>query len=299
MGERNQGNPNQSRFDQEASRVGVRRAEEDIPKQAAKSRFSDEPGNVTFYNPAATYQLGIPQRPSIQHDNGFLTLGSRAATAADHVKLAYWRAKLEGAEALRPDLVDALAAYRHFLTGKGATREFSYERYVANDQSGQTTLKNAILDIQAGAISLFNANKKLPLFMLTGSAIGCGSSALFPYPATENWQKAIGGHSIWLSGNVEVENATSAKPKFTLSMTLHAEDRYNFNPGQNDIVTGVPDSDNGIFEMTGLAHQYDNTSTLKRVLVWIGSDLGLLSANKTQVSRERQPTDNRRLRNRI
>lgn len=48
--------------------------------------------------------------------------------------------------------------------------------------------------------------------------------------------------------------------------------------GDSDIATGIPDSDNGRFEITGLGHQYDNLSTLRRVLTWTGSRLGVHSA---------------------
>lgn len=177
MTDRNEGNPNQRLTDREASRVGRERNAEDIPKQASKSRFANEPGNVTTYSPSATYQTGIPLRPKIVHDNGFLSLGRRSPTAQDYLKLAKWKAMLEGGEALRSDLVDALAAYRHFLTGNGAQRDFSYERYVANDQSGKTTLRNSILDIQTAVIDFYNSNKNMKTFMLTGSAISCGSSS--------------------------------------------------------------------------------------------------------------------------
>jgi hypothetical protein len=34
-------------------------------------------------------------------------------------------------------------------------------------------------------------------------------------------------------------------------MTLHAEDPCNFNVGDDDTATGIPDSDNGRFEVTG------------------------------------------------
>jgi len=299
MTDRNEGNSNQRPTDREASRLGRERTAEDIPKQASKSRFKTEPGNVTSYTPSAVYQTGIPQRPKIVHDNGFLSLGSRSPTPSDYLKLAKWKAMLEGGEALRSDLVDALAAYRHFLTANGAQRDFSYDRYVASDQSGKITLKNAILDIQTGVIDFYNKNKNVKTFMLTGSAISCGSSANFPYPATENWQKAIGGHSIWLNGTVTIQGGASVKPRFELVMTLNAEDRYNFNPGQQDIVTGIPDSDNGIFEMTGLAHQYDQFSRIKRVLVWFGTDLGVVSSAAQKNGRDRQPSENRRIRNRV
>ena len=281
----------QTRVDhREAQRVGRNRSEEDFSPQAVTNELRT----------VAVYQLGPPQRPPITFDNGHLVLGRRSATAGDYVALAKWKAKLEVAEALRPDLTDALAAYRYFLEGGGVPRTFSYERYVMNDNSGRVTLANAIASIQWGAIELYkkygNAN-----FSLTGSQIGCGSGHLFPYPETENWQKAIGGHMIWLSGNVTVTNASSSSgPHFSLEMTLHAEDRYNFNPGQADIATGIPDSDNGRFEVTGLGNQFDNTATLTRHVEWdglLGSSAGAVSSNNTD--RQRQSGDNRRARNRI
>ena len=94
-------------------------------------------------------------------------------------------------------------------------------------------------------------------------------------------------------------------PKFKLIMTLHAEDRYNFDPGKADIATAIPDSANGVFEITGLGHQYDHFSTLVRVLIWDGTSLGVISStgtlfsSKLKVNRDRQPQDNRRLRNKI
>ncbi len=103
---------------------------------------------------------------------------------------------------------------------------------------------------------------------MTGSQIAVGNSDKFPYPTTENWQKAIGGHQIWMSATVSVKPGDS--PSFSMRMTLHAEDRYNFNPGAEDIATGTPDAANGRFELTGLAHQYMNYATLERDVTWTG-----------------------------
>lgn len=301
MTDRNVGNPNARAYEREEGRIGRERTPADIPKQTSKTRFTDEPGNVGSHTPAATYSAGVAQRPkSIKHDDGFLSLGKRAPKPEDYAKLAKWKLMLEGGEALRPDLVDALAAYRHFLQGNGQSRIFSYDRYVMNDEAGKITLHNAILDIQQGAIEYWKNNGKPNSYMITGTEIQCSAGSVeFPYPHTENWQKAIGAHVIWISGTVTVTMPATAIPRFKLIMTLHAEDRYNFNPGQADIVTGIPDSDNGIFEMTGLGHQYDHFSTLVRVITWEGTSLGVISASGTKISRDRQPQDNRRLRNRI
>lgn len=262
----------------------------------------------------AQYSIGPPKRPNIHHDNGFLDFfPHREPGIADYKEYAKWIGILEAGEAgqgvpMVPhnDIPDGLAAYRHFLFGKGADRVYSYERYVANDPSGSLTLSNAIRDVQQGAELLYtqNFNGQTQLhFQMTGSAIAVGSNKqwyvhLFPYPRTENWQKAIGAHVIWTSAEVDVEIQNST-PQFTMLMTLHTEDRFNFNPGAKDINTGIPDSANGIFEVTGLAHQYMNYSTLQRTVKWTGWITGYLFSSRSDTGRDRQPSDNRRIRNRL
>jgi hypothetical protein len=259
----------------------------------------------------AFYFVGSPRRPEIRHDNGFLgRFKPRSPTWADRRHYAQWRGRLELAEGIqgvpgapKNDIPDALAAYRHFLTGHGAPRTFSYERYVENDPSGRTTLKSAILEAMGAAWDLYynQAPSGNGRFSFTGSAIACGSTnAGFPYPATENWQKAIGAHSIWISGDVELrQDDTMKAPHFTLTLVIHAEDRYNFNPGAADIATGTPDDENGVFEITGLAKQYMNTATLTRRVALEGAPETAFKVSMTPWLRQRQPRDNRRLRNRL
>ena len=223
---------------------------------------------------------------------------------ADRVALARWVAQLELGEAAEGtpfsrDLPDALAAYRHFLQGNGQPRHFSYERYVQADRSGAVTLENMIADAQQGAEGLYKASSKASFQMTSTAVTTGGTSTTLPYPATENWQKAIGGHNLWISANVQVSAAADGALWFNMEMTLHAEDRYNFNPGQRDIATGIPDSDNGRFEITGLAHQYMHYATLKRTVRWRSGQIagGVTSGQPTD--RQRKPDDNRRARNRV
>jgi len=260
----------------------------------------------------ALYFFGSPRRPEIRHDNGFLgQFPARQPTAGDRRNYRMWRGRLELAEAVqgvpgapKNNIPDALAAYRHFLTGRGAARTFSYERYVANDASGRITLQSAILEAMGAAYELHGS--AVPpaggSFSFTGSAIPCGASNTgpFPYPATENWQKAIGAHSIWISGDVAVKpDKQSSAPNFTLTLVIHAEDRYNFNPGAADIATGIPDDENGVFEITGLAKQYMNTATLTRRVTWSGAPATSFKVSMQPWLRQRQPGDNRRARNRL
>ncbi|MBI5542774.1 MAG: hypothetical protein HY901_02720 [Deltaproteobacteria bacterium] len=246
----------------------------------------------------AQYQVGPPQRPPIRHDNGFLQkfgdpndpnpVEPMSPSNEGLKKLDEWERKLLCAKVLRSDLKDGLEAYDHFLHGKGEDHTFSYEQFVRGDFSGTTILANATKDIQRGAEAYYrqliakdpSLAAKALTFQLTGSPITVGSSPQFPYPATENWQKAIGGHPIWLSGTVTVQPPKAGgKAEMAMQMTLHAEDRYNFNPGANDLVTSAPDSDNGYFEATGLAHQFTNYSTLQRDVRWTQGEVQSASSS--------------------
>lgn len=273
--------------------------------------------------PIANYTIGPPTRPSIQHDNGHLSISAtdsrfdpskyRNPTAADYKLRAKWLAKLEGGEAVQGiplfphnDLPDALPAYRHFLSGSGKDRTFSYERYVASDDSGKKSLASAILDAQQGAAFIYTTaynGQSSVHFQMTGTAISAGNHktkfySMFPYPATENWQKAIGAHVLWISADVDVVVQNNIS-QYSMIMTLHAEDRFNFNPGAQDIVTGIPDEENGIFEVTGLAKQYMNYGTLQRSVTWSGAISDQTSSKRSDSGRDRKPSDNIRVRNRL
>lgn len=246
------------------------------------------------------YRVGPPTRPNIKHDNGFLGLyPRREPTASDHAALAYWIGKLELAEAGKPDLADATAAYRHFLFGKGKDRNFSYERYVKNDKNGAIALARILNDLKFHA-EMISVNREE--FELTSDPYFMkNSTSEYPGPDTENWQKAIGAHVGWVSAKLVVTTDASGKDHFEAHVILHIEDRYNFNPGQSDIATGIPDSANGRFEITGLAHQYMNFSTLSRTMNWVEGDYidAKISSHDSTRDQTRRPSDNRRLRNRI
>lgn len=249
------------------------------------------------------FRLGLPTRPPIHHDNGFLDrYSSRAPTYKDYLKYSEWVAKYDAAVAVQGlpglphnDLPDALPAYYHFLHGNGADRWFDYERYIAFDRSGTITLQSALEDGVVVAERIYQTINSTPSFMktitpgimdpttviynstditfeMTSNAVGAGGKdPRYPYPSTENWQKAIGAHFLWASAEVVVV-PRGFSARFDMGLTIHVEDRYNFNPGNVDIATGTPDEANGIFEITGLARQYMNYATVSRRLQW---DLGL------------------------
>lgn len=264
---------------------------------------------VKLSDVSGPYRLGPPSRPAIRHDNGFLDKFSpRPATAADRMQLAKWITMLEASEALcsggtakwvspcsGEDLSDANAAYRHFLFGDGADRTLNYERYLGDDASGKMVVPNVIREFQRHAEVIGKDRSK---YSVTSDAFTVGNGGIAPYPATVNWQKAIGAHFIWVSGVLTVSANAEGIISYAANVTIHMEDRYNFNPGQQDIATGIPDAANGTFEITGLAKQYTNYATVQRQITWReGSWMGSSSAG-APTDRQRKPQDNRRLRNR-
>ena len=225
------------------------------------------------------------ERPVIRHDHGFLDDGNnnldtgkmRAATWEDFKLLAFWTAKLNGAELLRPDLRDGTAAYRHFLDKSGTDHIVPYESFLSDDPSGKTVLKSVIEDTVASTIAIHDAKLGVPpptiartdKFEIVSAAIPVGGrDSRYPYPKTENWQKAIGAHFIWVNAEVEVVIDPVAKRRaFEVKMTVHMEDMYNFNPGgAKDIATGTPDEENGRFEVTGLGVEFLSKAQFNRTI---------------------------------
>lgn len=266
-----------------------------------------EPFQTSGSGTETTYTVGDPTRPDIQHDNGFLqnpddpndpnpiptvepSQSDRDFYESELSKVT-WAQRGDNFnipfvddptdEARR--LEDGIEAYRHFLEGNGADRTFSYEEFVEEDESGQTVLNNAIADTQRGAEALYNLMVaedpslagQIVTFDVTSGVITVGSGEEYPYPDSENWQKAIGGHSIWNSATVTVTpSEDGGEPQFSMDYTLHAEDRYNFNPNQEDIATGQPDAIRGEqLEKTGLAEQYMQYATLEREVTWTQGDI--------------------------
>lgn len=274
---------------------------------AEQKQVHTAPARMT--DTSGRYRIGPPTRPSIKHDNGFLdTFPRRAPTASDRLQFAKWVSMLEGSEALcsgptknfipscsGEDLADANAAYRHFLFGEGEDRTINYERYLKDDASGREVIPNLLRDFKQHVEIIGNDRIK---FSVTSSAYSVGNTGIAPYPATANWQKAIGAHTLWVSADVSVAANAKAEIIYTAEITIHMEDRYNFNPGNVDIATGVPDSANGIFEVTGLAHQYTNYATVRRQVSWREGDWSAANTKGAPTSRQRKPQNNRRIRNR-
>ncbi len=227
---------------------------------------TDHSVQVRMVTESGRYRLGEAVRPPIKHDNGHLDkYALREATAQDRAALAGWIVGLEGSEALRPHLLDAHAAYRHFLYGKGQDRLVDYEKYLKTDPAGERLIALLMEDFVHHAEAI---GENRTVFSVTSTAFGVGPGKFAPHPVTENWTKALGQHVFWVSASVIAE-VSGEDIRMRADITIHAEDRYNFNPGAKDIATGIPDSANGRFELCGLAHQYMNFGRATRSVSWL------------------------------
>lgn len=204
--------------------------------------------------------------PTISHDNGFAGFPKESPTPKDVADYLYWKAKAYLARILRPSLDDGVEAYLHYLDATGTDKNFSLQEFFDEDASGVTMRDNAIAAIKLASENLLpyagerDISMSSPFFVTDGSV-------KYPYPVTENWQKAIGAFPFYMTGVVTAANV-AGKLQYTLNLTIHAEDRYNFNPTQKDIATGTPDDVNGRFEVVGIAKQYMHYSTFTTTITW-------------------------------
>lgn len=91
-----------------------------------------------------------------------------------------------------------------------------------------------------------------------------GTASRAIYPVTKNWIRALGGHRLWSKGDVVYDQAAC---KLTADVTIEIEDFYNFNKGQKDIFSGLPDDENGRFEVFGWAKSFYSRGSISRTVV--------------------------------
>lgn len=206
--------------------------------------------------PTDGYTVGPPKKPAISWDEDF-KYNSKSANFGDHVSAAKWKAKLNGAELLRPDLYDATRAYRHYWGNTGKPLEVNYERAYRQDANVRANIDGEVART-AAAVDQMARSAGNGSFQVTGPARVSAN-----YPSTENWQKTIGGYQQWSSANVTVNGN-----QVTMSVTVHAEDHYNFNRGQSDIASGASDNDNGRFTELGWARPFDTHGQVTRTITW-------------------------------
>ncbi len=137
-----------------------------------------------------------------------------------------YRVLLNGADFVG-HIPEACVAYRHYRSGSGEPLTINYERFYMQDAAGHAAIDYQVLRAQSMAQWLRKELGKNS-FSMTGSE--------FPVVvSTQNWQKTLGSHVVWGSADVAFDPSTSM---YKMTLTLHAEDYYNFNKGEHDIATG-------------------------------------------------------------
>ncbi|MCB9196597.1 MAG: hypothetical protein H6598_10270 [Flavobacteriales bacterium] len=214
------------------------------------------------------FKVGKPTKPAMSFDNGHLDyFSAREPSKEDLEAYQNWIGKLQISKYFRESwMEEAHAQYSHYLKGGGATVNLNMDSYYQNDISGDQTVRSVNAMVRQATHELIGDKTYLEL---TSEAFTAGDGdPRFPYPATENWQKAIGGHKFWISAEVRSREGEDGIMHYFATVTIHTEDMYNFDPGKQDIATGIPDEENGVFQITGLAHQFKTISTYTYNISW-------------------------------
>lgn len=210
----------------------------------------DDPNAPTSSN---GYQIGPPRTPDIEWDEDY-EYASQSPTAGDRWEYAKWRLKGEAAQFV---MDDGAAMYLHYMNNSGEDVDYDLAEGYGEDTGIANSVNQQIAQTAQGVDELVLSTGQTQ-FQVTGPA-----SPSAQYPTTENWQKAIGAHQQWSSANVTVEDGI-----VTMEVTVHAEDRYNFNRGQADIASGTPDDVNGRFTEVGLAQPFNSHGTMTQTISW-------------------------------
>ncbi|WP_225726560.1 MULTISPECIES: hypothetical protein [unclassified Nocardia] len=207
------------------------------------------------------YHIGDPAEPSIPHDDTFI-YNSKESDIGDLASAAEWKTKLLGAEAIRPDLDDATRLYRHYWDNNGEPMEFDYSKAYKDDPNIHHAVDYEVSKAAAAADQMVRAGQTN--FKMTGKPLTVGGAdPNLPYPATEDWQKAVGGYQQWSHSNVRVEGN-----RVVMDVTVEAKDYYNFDKGKADVATGTNDSENGRFTEIGWAKPFDTHGRMTQTVSW-------------------------------
>lgn len=207
-------------------------------------------------------QVHFSKAPNFNYDSGFSKFPKQKPTAADRANFTIWTAKATVARSILPN---GVAAYMHYLGNTGKDFTFNFSKYLNEDKSGKTLLSNIT------SIAKNNSEKVLTKpgnISYYSQGFSAGNSAEFPYPESEDWQKAIGAFNFYYKADLSAKSVKGGL-KYTLNLTIYAEDKYNFNPGQKDIETGTPDDVNGRFEVVGWAKEFMQRGAAKtKTIEW-------------------------------
>ncbi|NLB69874.1 MAG: RHS repeat-associated core domain-containing protein [Lentisphaerae bacterium] len=200
--------------------------------------------------------IGILIEPTVEFDSDHNLPFPDTPTAEDYKWWDVLGKMITIAEKFMPD---AVRAYRHYRSGAGTDLTVDYEKAYRTDRGIRADIDDAIYEAASEAERLFADVKK-------GDSSGWRMSSnaeLSGQPTTQNWQKTLGVHHIWGSAEMQLCNE-----KFKMWLTLHALDRYNFNEGDKDLATGLPDNVNRRFSQLSWAKGFVTRGTINRIVSW-------------------------------
>lgn len=156
---------------------------------------------------------------------------------------------------------DAPYMYDHYLNGTGDPYVFTFSPAYYEDAMLRRHIDLEIAAAQRAAEDLMGKSGSNS-FQMTG-----GNRHFPGQPSTEKWQKIVGSFDMWASAEVTVTGDTVA-----MRITIHAEDRWNFNRGAHDLGSGIKDDENGRFAVLGKAKGFNSSGSMVKEVTWtIGS----------------------------
>ena len=251
-----------------------------IPKP--KSRFEEKLKPISI-----RFSPDNGERQPLKYDHGFLDDGNgqidpskmRAPAIADYIAEGKWNTIAAVATIARPDLSDAVAAYRHFQDASGTPYAVTLRNYLQNDDSGRASIAVIAREVAKAVDYQRFARPHEAAFKLRSNRIQTPSVFFYyvdgiwtleeidkkrpsdvtwlPGPWTENWTKALGMFDMWVNIDGPFSVGESGPDDVYVRFEVEVADRYNFNPGKDDTKTHIPDASNGRFEETGQGKEFD------------------------------------------
>ncbi|MEV4808367.1 RHS repeat domain-containing protein [Micromonospora avicenniae] len=233
-----------------------------------------EPGGKTTrvkkYPPnscSGRFCIGGPYKP-VNHgpwDDEFVYDPKINPTPADLASWAKWQgmrygclASVRAGVGRCADWGEAPYMYDRYASGSGEPYTFDFAPAYDQDPFLREVINAEIAAAQRAAEQLAGKSGASS-FQITGF-----SRNIQDNPPTERWQKTLGSFDIWASAEVTVTGDTVA-----MRITVHAEDRWNFNKDAQDIATGISDNENGRFAELGWAKGFTSTGSLVKDVEWI------------------------------
>lgn len=233
---------------------------------------------VKPYTTSQGFSTIEPDR-TIEWDDDF-PYGSKGgqATQEDYDNWRKWKVmQLAAAGVLQH--YDSADFYGHFRENTGTPKTFDYEKAYRDDAAIRNYVNTDLnASLQAANEAVMAGQTDVTLYSPKHSV---------PNPATENWQRTIGGHTMYTNTAVKVEGDT-----VTATVTVYARDKWNFNRGEHDSGSGTPDAVNGRFEELGWGKSFQSSGSVTRTYTWkVGEQPPMLDTQATESNEDRKTKD--------